>query len=112
MRLRAVKEEDQSLIHQLQSRIDELEGQLAAKSAELSSQKEHLALGVNEAVSSHVAEIRRRDSQIADLKRSVKDQEREIARLNDAVSGWQKKYEFLSAEPPAAYQSQTVSQEK
>jgi hypothetical protein len=39
------------------------------------------------------------------LKRAIREKEKEIAKLNEAVAGWQKKYEFLSTEPPSAYQS-------
>jgi chromosome segregation ATPase len=98
MRLKAVQQEDQSLIDELQSRIDSL-------SAELEQQQKLAEGGAQDAAAASSAEIRKRDSQISDLKRSIKDQEKEIARLNEAVSGWQKKYEFLTTEPPSAYQS-------
>jgi predicted RNase H-like nuclease (RuvC/YqgF family) len=61
--------------------------------------------GAEAAAQESANELRKRESQIADLKRAIKDQEKEIARLNEAVAGWQKKYEFLSTEAPSAYQS-------
>ena len=98
LRLKAVQEKDQSLIDEMQSKIDSLAAQL--------EQQEKLADGgAKDAAATSGAEIRKRDSQISDLKRSVKDQEKEIAKLNEAVAGWQKKYEFLSTEAPSAYQS-------
>jgi uncharacterized coiled-coil protein SlyX len=47
--------------------------------------------------------IRERDSQIGELNRTIRDQEKEIARLNEAVAGWQKKYEFVSTDTPSTY---------
>jgi chromosome segregation ATPase len=98
MRLKAVKQQDQSMIDELQSQIDSL-------TAELAQQQKMAAGGAQDAAAASGAEIRKRDSQISDLKRSIKDQEKEITRLNEAVAGWQKKYEFLTTEPPSAYQS-------
>jgi chromosome segregation ATPase len=98
LRLKAVQEQDQSMIDDLQLRVDSL-------TAELLKQQKLAEGGAENAAQASGAEIRKRESQISDLKRSIKDQEREIAKLNEAVTGWQKKYEFLSTEPPSAYQS-------
>jgi chromosome segregation ATPase len=73
--------------------------------AELLKQPQDRAVPGQEPTAESAAELRKKDSLISDLRRAVKDQEREIARLNDAVAGWQKKYEFLSADAPSAYQS-------
>lgn len=100
MRLKAVQERDHSLIGELEKEIKELND-------ELNRQRQAAEGGANDAAAHSSAEIRRRDAQISDLKRTTKDQEKEITRLKEAVAGWQKKYEFLSAEPPSAYQATT-----
>ena len=98
IRLKAVTEKDQSLIGDLENEIKEL-------NEELNRLRQAAEGGANDSAAAASADIRRRDAQISDLKRLTKDQEKEIARLKEAVAGWQKKYEFLSAEPPSAYQS-------
>ena len=98
LRLKAVQEKDQSVIDEMQSKLDALV-------AELEQQKRAADGGAKNAAATSNSEIRKRDSQISDLKRAVKDQEKEIAKLTEAVAGWQKKYEFLSTEAPSAYQS-------
>jgi len=98
MRLKAVQMKDQTLIDELQAEIDGLR-------AELAQQQKIAEGGAESAATAATAEIRKRDAQLSDLKRTIKDQEKEIAKLNEAVSGWQKKYEFLSTEAPSAYQS-------
>ena len=97
-RLKAGQFRDQTLIDELQMEVDTLKAELA--------EQQHVADGgAQGAAVASATEIRRRDAQISDLKRTVKDQEKEIAKLSEAVAGWQKKYEFLSTEAPSAYQS-------
>lgn len=98
MRLKAGQIRDQTLIDELQMEVDTLK-------AELAEQQQAADGGAEGAAVASATEIRRRDAQISDLKRTVKDHEKEIAKLSEAVAGWQKKYEFLSTEAPSAYQS-------
>ena len=97
MRLKAVKEQDQFLIDSLRQENDQLKSALAQAE---SSAEAPAAAGGNDS-----AEIRKRDNAIADLQRTIKDRDKEIAKLKESVAGWQKKYEFLSTEAPSAYQS-------
>ena len=39
------------------------------------------------------------------LKQKIEEQEATIARLNEAVDGWRRKYEFMAADAPSAYRS-------
>jgi len=98
MRLETVQEEDQSL-------IDELRAEIASLKAELEEQQAQFAANSEDTAAVSASAIRKHESLMGDLKRTIRDQEKEIARLNEAVAGWQKKYEFLSTDAPAAYQS-------
>ena len=97
MRLRAVKLQDMTLIDELQTQVDALK-------ADLTEQQKLAEGGAQDAEAASTAEIRKRDSQISDLRRAMKDQDKEIDKLNEAVVGWKKKYEFVTTEAPSAYQ--------
>jgi len=93
MRLKAVKEHDQSTIVGLEQEIESLKSQLTdapCNAGETSEQG-----------------TRDKEREIARLTQRLQEQDREIGKLSEAVSGWQKKYEFLSTEAPSAYQSAT-----
>lgn len=112
MRLKAVQERDHGLIGELEKEIKDLNETVNRQREELERQKQAAEAGapaMPDVGAQASAEIRKRDSQIADLKRSNKDHEKEIKQLKEAVAGWQKKYEFLSAEPPSAYQADVPS---
>lgn len=96
--LKSEAEQDKSLIDDLQLQVDSLK-------EELSRRPEAPEGDAPGATGASTADIRKRDAQIADLKRTVKDLEKEIARLRETAEGWQKKYEFLSTDSPSAYQS-------
>ena len=98
MRLKALKEADQTLIDSVQQENKQLKAAVARLEGESKSTAATNA-------SDGSAELRKRDSTIAQLNRTLKEQEREVKKLSEAVSGWQKKYEFLSTEAPTAYQS-------
>jgi len=90
-------EQQKLLIEDLQLEIDTLKGEL--------QRQQEFAADARSADPEAATAIRRRESQLGDLKRKIKDRDREIARLKEVASGWQKKYEFLSADAPSAYQS-------
>ena len=107
MRLKAVQERDHGLIGELEKEIKDLNETVNRQREEIDRHKQ-MADGSApppDASAQSGAEIRKRDAQISDLKRTNKDYEKEIKQLKEAVTGWQKKYEFLSAEPPSAYQA-------
>ena len=89
------------LIDKLQQENDILKAEISRREAEADAAP--IAAASNGDAAS--AELRQKDAQIADLKRTVKELEKEITKLNESVVGWQKKYEFLSTEAPSAYQS-------
>jgi len=107
VRLKAVQERDHDLIGELEKEIKDLNETVNRQREELDRQKQTVegSTPSPDASAQSGAEIRKRDAQISDLKRANKDHEKEIKQLKEAVSGWQKKYEFLSAEPPSAYQA-------
>ncbi|MGD8340825.1 MAG: hypothetical protein PVH89_08585 [Gammaproteobacteria bacterium] len=43
------------------------------------------------------------EAELEELKQIIEKQEQEIARLNEDVDGWRRKYEFLSTDAPSAY---------
>jgi chromosome segregation ATPase len=96
--LTTMREKDQSLIEALQLQVDSLQ-------SELMRWQETTNDDSTDAPDASRTDIRKRDAQISDLKRRVKAQEKEIAKLEETVAGWQKKYEFLSTDAPSAYQS-------
>jgi len=70
---------------------------------ELETQKSPAAGSAEQSAQASAAELRRKEAQISDLSRTVREQERQIAKLQEAVAGWRKKYEFLATESPSAY---------
>jgi chromosome segregation ATPase len=107
-RLKAVQERDHDLIGELEKEIKDLNETVNRQREEIERQKQAAdanAPATPDTGAQTSAEIRKRDAQISDLKRANKDHEKEIKQLKEAVAGWQKKYEFLSAEPPSAYQA-------
>lgn len=90
MRLRVVQEQDQNTIVELEQELETVKRQLAEASA---------------AGSPRDVSTGEKDKEIQLLRRRLQDQDREIGRLSEALTGWQKKYEFLAADPPAAYQA-------
>jgi chromosome segregation ATPase len=105
MRLKAVKEQDQSLIDSLHLEIDQLKsalGKSQAAQAHSQAQANASSTAADEGAS---ADLKKQEHTIANLNRTLKEQEKEIAKLNESVAAWQKKYEFLSTEAPPAYQS-------
>ena len=105
VRLKAVQERDHDLISELEKEIKDLNESLNRQREELDRQQQATPGAAPDVGAQSSAEIRKRDAQISDLKRANKDFEKEVKQLKEAVSGWQKKYEFLSAEPPSAYQA-------
>jgi len=109
VRLKAVQERDHGLIGELEKEIKDLNETVNRQREELDRLKQApdgaAPMPVPDAGAQSSAELRKRDAQISDLKRANKDCEKEIKQLKEAVAGWQKKYEFLSAEPPSAYQA-------
>jgi chromosome segregation ATPase len=76
--------------------------------AEIELQATEIANATNATNATEETGIRERDAQIGELNRTIRDQEREIAKLNEAVAGWQKKYEFLSTDTPSAYAAKSA----
>jgi chromosome segregation ATPase len=97
MRLKTVEEKDKSLIDTLQREIAQLREALARR-----DQDDSAGGGAQEDLSEKMKE---RDSSIARLMGTVKEQETQIGKLKESVDQWKKKYEFLSTEAPDAYQS-------
>lgn len=96
VRLKAIEEKDKSLIDALQREVGQLREALA-RSAEG---------GSADGASGDMGEkLKERDSSIARLMGTVKEQEGEISKLRDSVAQWKKKYEFLSTDAPDAYQN-------
>ena len=59
--------------------------------------------GAKEADTASDAAARELSSRLEELQQTVEEQETEIARLNNDVDGWRRKYEFLSTDAPSAY---------
>lgn len=89
MRLKVVQEQDHNTIVELEEEIESLKEQLAEAPA----------------AGSPEGKAGEKDREIQLLRERLQEQDKEIGRLSEAVSGWQKKYEFLAAEAPAAYQA-------
>src|SRR5690606_2956518 len=90
MRLKAVSEQDKSTIDALQREIAQLREALARKAAEGTAEDER---------------IKERDRTISRLSKTVKDHEATIAKLNESVESWRRKYQFLATEAPDAYKT-------
>ena len=90
--------EQKSLIEQKDNEIVALN----AKSDELQAQTEELEAKTEE-YAGDATIIRERDSQISNLSITIKELEKEIKKLKEEASGWQKKYEFLSTDLPSSY---------
>jgi chromosome segregation ATPase len=99
-RLKVIQQEDQSLIDQLQLDNDNLKAELMELQVLVESCR-------NDPDSAIAEELRKREAQIADLEQTIQNQSKAIARLEEVAAGWQKKYEFISTDAPAAYQATT-----
>lgn len=91
-RLKGITEQDKSKIDALEREIAQLRETLMRKAGGT----EDLDL---------LDKLKERDSSIVRLMGTVKEQETKLAELTNAVENWKRKYEFLSADSPTAYQS-------
>jgi chromosome segregation ATPase len=98
MRLKGLKEQDRGKIDALEREIAQLREALARKESSDGSAGEN-------SDSTLIGKLKERDSSIARLMGTVKEQETKLAELSESVGKWKRKYEFLSTEAPAAYQS-------
>jgi chromosome segregation protein len=97
MRLKAIEEKDKGLIDALEREVAQLREAL----------KRHESAGpaLDGAQQGELgAKLKERDGSITRLMATLKEKDGEISKLKESVAQWKKKYEFLSAEAPSAYQ--------
>jgi chromosome segregation ATPase len=94
--LRETLESRNETIANLEADFDELQKKLANAGAQETE-------GTSESVTGELG------SQIETLQERIESQEKEIARLNEDVDGWRRKYEFLSTDAPSAYANDLTS---
>ena len=98
MRLKGLAAKDHSKIDALEREIAQLREALTRKESQDGTAGEG-------SDSDLIDKLKERDSSIARLMGTVKEQETTLAELRESLAKWKKKYEFLSTEPPSAYQS-------
>jgi predicted RNase H-like nuclease (RuvC/YqgF family) len=98
VRLKAINEQEHG-------RVEALEAEIAALKAKLAeaASKPAAAPAANPDAAASKA-VRDKDKEITRLQQELKEQAKEIRTLQESVSAWQKKYEFVSTEAPSAYQ--------
>lgn len=84
-RLRALSEQDKGQITALEDEISSLREQLSSRAG---------ASGDGA-----------KNQEVARLKQTIRERDETIAALEESVEAWKKKYKFVSAEPPPAYQT-------
>src|SRR5690606_8198962 len=87
------------------SEIDRLRGEVERLRRELETKNELVAKLESDSDEQlrKLAKLRGSENETMRLRQKIEEQEATIARLNEAVDDWRRKYEFVTAESPAAY---------